>query len=133
MNIFNEADIKEAIRMVLQEWLDNEHGTLVLQKDIDEYYNRLLNWKAGQDKPLTPELLGDLGAKDYNGGYQLSERLLLYKNSVRDDSDNYDGFSIMVKIGVEFKALVGAPPLRYYQDLQNFYRWLTGEELNVKL
>lgn len=40
---FTPDDIKEAIRIVLQDWLDNEHGTIAEQDEIDEYYKKFLD------------------------------------------------------------------------------------------
>jgi hypothetical protein len=46
--MFTESDVKEAIRIVLQDWLDNEHGTIATQSEIDEYYKKLLDKLNGE-------------------------------------------------------------------------------------
>ncbi len=45
---FTESDVKEAIKLVLQDWLDNEHGTKATQEEIDDYYKKLLDKLNGE-------------------------------------------------------------------------------------
>lgn len=42
---FTPDDIKEAIRIVLQDWLDNEHGTNATLQSIEEYYEQFMQQK----------------------------------------------------------------------------------------
>ena len=125
---FTESDIKEAIRIVLQDWLDNEHGTIAQPEFINEYYKELLEWKTDQDKPLTPELLEQYNFA-YNAPFYVKRPLMLSKNTVRDGSGNYDGFILRIKIEDGIQHMV----FKYLHQLQNIYFALTGEELNVKL
>lgn len=45
MKQFSKDDIKEAIRIVLQDWLDNEHGTTATLQEIEKYYERFMEQK----------------------------------------------------------------------------------------
>lgn len=44
---FTELDVKEAIRMVLQDW-NSSGGEIVTQKAIEDYYNWLLEKLNGE-------------------------------------------------------------------------------------
>lgn len=43
---FTSDDIKEAIRIVLQSWLDNEHGTTATLQNIEDYYKQFMQHKG---------------------------------------------------------------------------------------
>lgn len=135
MKLFNENDIKEAIRIVLQDWLDNEHGTNATLQSIEEYYEKFM-----QQKRL-PLIGKELQA-------WLNEHPDLVKVSGIQYLIKYKGVDCMVIITItQSDNLVAIMPRYKTDDIGNgvgqfvkleFKRetdnnQMTGEELNVKL
>lgn len=130
MKLFNETDIKESIRLVLQDWLDNEHGTIVREQDIEEYFNKVAKWKSERDKELTPELLDLCGLTRFDDEY---DGVKVWSKSLIEIAQKDGKFYLHSSCTDPWYNQCIGEPIVYLHQLQNLYFALTGEELNVKL
>lgn len=129
MNMFYQADIKEAIRIVLQDWLDNEHGTTATQEHIDEYYQKLSKWKEGQKIPLTPEWLERCGFEKFEDEYA---DIKVWSKSLIEIALKDGKFYLHASCTDPWYNQCIGEPIEYLHQLQNLFFALTGGELQIK-